>query len=328
MERIFFIIFALSFLVTFITLKVWIKIAKKQGLIVKDMNKFNHPLIPTFGGIAVLVGFLAATLFYVGISIFYFKRTIHLIEIFAILTTILIISFIGMLDDFVCGWRKGFKKWQKPLLTFPAALPLMAINAGVEKMFFPFFKAVHTNLLYPLVIIPSGIIGASQGFNMLAGLNGLEAGMASIILFTLGFLAWQIGSSWVAVIAGITVCSLLAFLVFNKYPARVFSGDVLLYPIGALIACVAIVANLERAALILFIPYFIELVIKSINKLKTECFLIPNPDNSLEAPNKIGSFTHIMLKFLKLFKSKVYEYEIVFAFWILEIILALVVVIL
>lgn len=328
MEYIFLLLFLMSFLVTIITVRIWIKIAKREKILVKDMNKYNHPLIPPSGGIAVLVGFLAGVLSYIGVSIFYFERTIHLIEIFAVLTTVLIISFIGILDDFVCGWRKGFKRWQKPLLTIPAALPLMVINAGVSKIHIPFLGTIFTEFLYPLLIIPAGIVGASQGFNMLAGLNGLEAGMGSIILLTLGYIAWQMGNSWVSIIAGIAVFSLLAFLIYNKYPSKVFSGDVMLYPLGALIACIAIVGNMERAALILFIPYFIELVIKTKNKLKSECFLIPNEDDSLESPEVLGSFTHLVLRLLKKFKSKVYEYEIVFAIWAFEVILAIIVILL
>lgn len=326
MEYILFSLFVISFLVTFLIIKIWIKNALKQNLVVKDMNKYKHPLVPAFGGIAVIVGFLAGVLTYIGFSVFYLKRTAHLVELFGILTTILIISFIGILDDFVGGWKQGFKQWQKPLLTIPAALPLMAINAGVEKMYIPYFGIIHTSYLYPLLIIPIGIVGASQGFNMLAGLNGLEVGMASIILLTLGYLSWQVGNSWIAIIAGITVFALLAFLLFNKYPSKVFTGDVLLYPMGALMACIAIVGNLEKAALILFIPYFLEFFIKLKNKFKSECFLIPKQDNALESPAKIGSLTHIILILLKKIKSKVYEYEIVTALWIIEIILAVIVI--
>ncbi|MDP2841599.1 MAG: hypothetical protein Q8O17_04910 [Candidatus Methanoperedens sp.] len=44
-------------------------------------------------------------------------------------------------------------------------------------MAFPFLGTLDIGLLYPLLIIPIGMIGASNAFNMLAGYNGLEAGM-------------------------------------------------------------------------------------------------------------------------------------------------------
>lgn len=321
----------ISFLITYFSTKAWIKIAKKENFLDKDMNKYNHPLIPAYGGIAVLFGFCMGVLFYIALSIFYFQRTINLIEIFALLTTTLIIAFVGFLDD-ILGWKKGLRKWQKPLLTIPAAIPLMAINAGFTMVYIPFLGLIDIGILYPLIFIPVAIIGASQGFNMLGGLNGLEVGLASIILFTLGFLTWRINdisneifTSWIALICLTMFAALIAFWLFNKYPAKVFPGDVLRYALGALIACVAILGNIEKAALILFIPYFIELFIKIKNKLKTECFLIPQEDGSLEIPEKIGSLTHVVAKLLSKIKTKIYEKDIVYSLYCFELILAIIV---
>lgn len=326
MEYILFLIFIVAFICTFIATKLWIHVAHKEKILVKDMNKPQHPLVPASGGIAVIAGFVAGVLFYIGISTFYFKRTINLIEIFALLSTVLIISFIGILDDLVSGWKRGFKQWHKPLLTLPAALPLMVINAGQTSMMLPLLGLIDVGILYPLLFIPIGIVGASQGFNMLAGLNGLETGMASIILFTLGYLSWQLGNPWLAIIAITMVAALIAFLIFNRYPSKVFTGDVLLYPLGALIACIAILGNIERAALILFIPYFLEFIIKAKHKFKSECFLIPQEDGSLEPSGEYGSITHVIGAIIKKFKRKVYELDIVLVLIIFELILASVVI--
>lgn len=314
----------LSFIITYFSTKIWIRIAKREDFMVKDMNKYTNPKIPGYGGIAVLFGFCMGVFFYIALSIFYFQRTIHLIEIFALLTTTLIIAFIGMLDD-ILGWKKGLKRWQKPLLTIPAAIPLMAINAGFTRIYIPFLGPTNIGLLYPLILIPLGIMGASQGFNMLGGLNGLESGLGAIILLTLGFIAWQINKSWIALICLSMVAALFAFWLFNKYPAKVFPGDILRYPLGALIACIAILGNVEKAALILFIPFFLELLIKVKNKLKTECFLIPQQDESLKPPEKIGSLTHVFAKLLNKFKTKIYEKDIVYALYCFELVLVIMV---
>lgn len=324
MEYILLTIFALTFIITYLSTKIWIKLAYKENLLVKDANKYNHPLVPSSGGISVLFGFLVGILFYVAISIFYFHRQIHLLEVFALLTTILIIAFIGFLDDFTGGWKKGLKQWQKPLITIIAALPLMAIKAGESTMAFPIIGNVNLGYIYPLILIPVGVVGASQGFNMLAGLNGLSSSLAAIPLLALGFISWQLGNSWVAIIAGTAAVALIAFLIFNRYPAKVFEGDVLRYPLGALIAGVAILGNIEKAAVIMFIPFFIELAIKLKHKLKSECFLIPNEDGSLRHQGKIGSLTHIIYLLLSKIKKKVYEKDIVNALILIEIILAII----
>lgn len=328
METRLLIIPLLSFVVTYFATKAWIKIAKQQNFVVKDVHKWNHPAIPHYGGIAILFGFYVGVFFYIALSIFYFNRTIHLIEIFALLTTTLVIAFIGMIDNVMeigGGWRKGLKPWQKPLITIPAAIPLMAINAGFTTMYVPFLGPINFGIFYPLLIIPIGIIGASQGFNMLAGLNGLESGMGGIILFTLGFMLWQLDKPWLALICLSMVFSLLAFWLFNRYPSKIFAGDVLLYPLGALIACVAILGNIEKAALILFIPYIIELFIKLKHKLKSECFLLAQEDGSVLPPRHIGSLTHLIAKLLLKIKPRVYEKDIVYSLYCFELILAAVV---
>ena len=286
---------AVSFLSTYILMPYWIKAAKKTGLVGKDVNKFEKPEVAEFGGIAIVAGFMAGILAYIGLSTFYFGNTTHLILILAAVSTILGITIVGMLDDLL-GWKIGLAQWEKPLLTLPVALPMMAVNAGESVMNLPIFGAVDFGILYPLIIIPAGIVGAANGYNMLAGYNGLEAGMGVIILSVLGFAAWQGGYGWVAVFSLCMVFSLLAFLRYNWYPAKVFPGDTATYSIGALIACVAIMGNMEKIAIGLFALYFIEFLIKASTRFKGECFSSPGDDNVLTCAKRPESLTHVMIK--------------------------------
>jgi UDP-N-acetylglucosamine--dolichyl-phosphate N-acetylglucosaminephosphotransferase len=215
--------------------------------------------------------------------------------ILAAVSTILGITIVGMLDDLL-GWKIGLAQWEKPLLTLPVALPMMAVNAGESVMNLPIFGAVDFGILYPLIIIPAGIVGAANGYNMLAGYNGLEAGMGVIILSVLGFAAWQGGYGWVAVFSLCMVFSLLAFLRYNWYPAKVFPGDTATYSIGALIACVAIMGNMEKIAIGLFALYFIEFLIKASTRFKGECFGSPGEDNVLTCAKRPESLTHAIIK--------------------------------
>jgi UDP-N-acetylglucosamine--dolichyl-phosphate N-acetylglucosaminephosphotransferase len=311
----FLLIVSTAFFSTFFLTKAWIKIAKKSKLLGKDMNKYSKPKIPEGGGIAFILGVTFAVLLYVFIKTFYLFTTGNLPEVLAILVTLLLAGFLGFVDD-ILGWKAGLSQWQKPLLTIPIAIPLMVINAGNSVMSIPFLGPVNFGITYPLLIVPLGIVGAANGFNMLAGFNGLEASMGIIILSTLGFIAWFNKILWLATITFSTVASLLAFLVFNKYPAKVFPGNSLTYAVGALIACVAILGNMEKIATFLFIPYFIELIIKAKNKFRTECFGIPQRDGNLKAPKKIGSVTHILLKFVK------NEKEVVYSLLVIEVLLA------
>jgi UDP-N-acetylglucosamine--dolichyl-phosphate N-acetylglucosaminephosphotransferase len=176
---------------------------------------------------------------------------------------------------------------------------------------------IDLQMLYPLLIVPLGVIGATNGFNLLAGYNGLEAGMGLVFFATFGFTGLYVGKLWIALIALIACASLFAFLLFNWFPAKVFPGNSFSYAIGALISTLAILGNMERIALWLFIPYYLEILLyikaRAIDKMgDVQAFAKTNSDGSLELPyNHLYDTTHIAIWVLKRIKSKVYEKDVV-----------------
>lgn len=320
MKTILFISIIISFWTCFLVLPFWIKKAKRIGLIWPDMNKYNKRLVAGSGGIVVIVGFLLGILFFVAVRTFVYKSGENLIEIFALISSILILAGIGIIDDLL-GWQHGglSKKFRMFLCLF-AAVPLMVINAGHSQISVPLINGINIGLIYPLIIIPLGIIGTSTTFNFLAGFNGVEAGQGILILLGLSIVAFFTGSSWLGLIGLCMIFSLLAFLIFNKYPAKVFPGDVLTYPIGGLIAIMAILGNFEKIAIFFFIPYIMEVLLKLRGKLKKQSFGKPNKDNSLELPyKKIYGLEHFAIFMLKKIKKEVREKDVVNFIYILQI---------
>lgn len=317
--------FIVAFLLCLGLTKWWIKVAKRNELEGKDLNKYSKPLVAESGGIAVMASIILTIMLYIFFKTFVLKTETHVIETLTIIITLLFASFIGFIDD-ILGWKKGIKGWIKILMTIPIAIPLMVINAGQHMMSVPFIGTVDFGLFYPLFIVLIAVIGTTNGVNLLAGYNGLEASLGMIIFIALGIISLLTGQLWLALIAGIIILALLAFLVFNKFPAKVFPGDSLTYSIGALIACFAILGNMEKLALVLFIPFIIEGILKARSKFKAENFGRVNKDNSLEPPYKqTYSLTHVALKLLKIIKpgKKVYETDVVWFLVIIEIILAI-----
>ncbi|MDO8528340.1 MAG: glycosyl transferase family 4 [Nanoarchaeota archaeon] len=310
MEIILVIPLLLSFLMALFLMPFWIKKAKEIGLVWEDMNKPEHPKnVAGSGGVAVFLAFILGVLTYIAIKTFYFKSKDNLIEIFASLSVILVISFIGILDDLL-GWRKGglSAKSRLALLLF-ASIPLIVINAGESNI----FGNVELGLIYPLVFIPLGIIGASATFNFLAGYNGLETSQGILILSSLSLITFTTGEKWLSIIILCMVASLIPFYLFNKYPAKVFPGNIITYSVGGLIAMIAILGNLEKIAIFFFIPYILETILKVRGKLKKQSFARVNPDGSLEVPyEKIYGLEHLAIFILKKVKKKVYEKDVVY----------------
>jgi len=312
---------SISFLITFISLPSWIRRAKKTGFTGKDVHKGNSE-VAELGGITIILGVVASLLIYIALETFIFKGN-SLNFLLAAITTILIATMIGMTDDML-GWQIGLRQREKVLLTFLVPIPMMAVNAGHSMMRFPFLGDIEFGILYPLLIIPIGIIGTTNGFNMLAGYNGLEAGMGTIILSAMGYIAWRVGDIPAVVICISMIAALIAFLYYNKYPSKVFPGDVLTYPLGAMISVVAILANIERFAVMLFFPYYIELLFKARGKFRPEWPAMVLEDGSLTVKDKCYSVPHLAIKILRKIKGKAYEYEVVLLILAFQLLVALI----
>src|SRR3989338_7312463 len=243
---------AVSALVVFWITPRLIKHLKARGLVGKDMNKLGRPEVAEMGGIAVLLGFIAAML----VSIFFhsYLKTpegLSLVSILGAFLTVAVIGLIGVIDDLI-GWKKGIRQWQHALFPLFAALPLMALSIGQTTMGIPLLGDVELGILYSLIIIPIGITCAANASNMLAGLNGLEAGLGAIISATILAIALLSGKTEAAIITASLLGALLAFLYFNWHPARIFPGDSLTLAIGAAVASAVIVGDLEKYGGILF----------------------------------------------------------------------------
>ena len=298
-----------SFFCTLFVIPFWIRKARQENLVGKDMHKQNKNEVAEGGGVGVMFGFSIGVLLYLAINTFYFQRSEFLISIFAILTTLFIATMLGSIDDLL-GWKKGLSKSMRIVMMLFAAIPLMVINAGESILL-----GIDFGLVFPLFLIPLGIVGAATTFNFLAGYNGLEASQGILILSALSVVTFLTGNSWLSVIALCMVAALTAFYIFNKYPAKIFPGDTLTYPVGALIAVIAILGNIEKIAIFFFIPYILETILKLKGWLRKESFAKLNKDGSLELPyTKMYGLEHLAIKILKKIKpsKKVYETDVVY----------------
>lgn len=291
-----------SFIVTFLLLPYVIKYLRKINIIVRDVHKrpVNH--IPISGGLAVMVGLFLGLMCYIFLETFIYQTNGSLVFLLAAMSSILIITLVGFVDDLLVRFNKkqnmyiGLKQWQKPFLVIPAAVPFMAVNSGITQVYIPFIGTTDLGLLYPLIIIPIAVIGAANMVNLLAGLNGLEAGLGLVYTGMLGIFAYVHGSMLAATIAFITFGALVAFFIFNKVPAKILPGDSLTYLLGAVLASVAILGNMEKAALIISIPFFIEFFLKLRGKFKKQTIGYIKDGKIHSQYKEIYSIPHIFMR--------------------------------
>lgn len=261
-----FLVLAVSYAFTYASVPWLIPRLLKAKISGKDMNKNNTPEIAEMGGFAIIAGFIVGLLLVIGLSTFGIIGTkINLPILLASLSTILIMAVIGIIDDLFL-----IRQQIKAILPIFASLPLVAVSAGVSHMHFPLIGVVELGLIYPLILIPIAITGASNATNMLAGFNGLEAGLGAVMLGTIGIVSYSAGRTEAVILSFAMLGALLAFLKYNWYPARIFIGDIGTLIIGATVAVSVIAGNIEKIGIILILPFVLELYLKARGRFNSQ----------------------------------------------------------
>ncbi len=255
------LIFVASFIISNLSIKLLAPKLKAAGMVGKDVNKGGKPEVAEMGGLAIVIGFSAGILLAIALNTFN-GMEFNILYILAGLVTIHALAFIGILDDLL-----SIPQWAKALMPLLAAVPLIAVTAaGSTSMAVPFIGTVDFGVFYILVLIPIGVAVASNLTNMLAGFNGMEAGMGAVIFFFMILLAWSQGNTEMLVFCLPMLGALLGFLPMNWYPAKVFPGDVGTLMIGAALATGVIIGNMESAGALMLILFVLDFFIKLANK--------------------------------------------------------------
>jgi UDP-N-acetylglucosamine--dolichyl-phosphate N-acetylglucosaminephosphotransferase len=130
--------------------------------------------------------------------------------------------------------------------------------------------------------------------------------MGIVYMLSLGLYALLHGSIG-SVIFLISFASLLGFIKYNWYPARILPGDSLTYLLGSIVASGVIVGNMEKVGVIVLLPFIIEFFLKARARFKASCLGKLRKDGRLDPPygKEIYSLTHVIMNL-----GKFYEYQV------------------
>lgn len=302
-----------------------------------DQQKKNKPKIPSAGGIPVAIGFFLAMMTFVWANTFILKNRIDLDLLLAATLSCFTIAMIGFFDDIyvrrikkmnssnALEYRVGLKQWMKPLLTLLGAVPLMAVEAGRTIVSIPLIGTVQVGIIYPLFLVPLAVIFVSNATNMLAGYNGLEAGMTLIALLGITFWSFIRGNPIGGYVGLIGMSVIFAFYLYNKYPAKILPGDSFTYFAGALIVTSTILGGVEKFAAIAFLPWIIEFFLKLNGKFSVRSYGNLREDGTIQAPyDKIYSLPHAIIFLFEKFGIRLKENEITNILIFIEILMLIV----
>jgi len=248
---------ALSFTLTYFLTPFIANKMRKMNKLGVDVHKINKPLIPEMGGLAVLASIIISSF------ILAFFKILNQSVILSFMLTIFLVGLIGVIDDL-----KPLNPKLKPALTALASIPIILFNAYDPHPYLPFIGKVRLTLLYPL-LIPFGIAVPANAVNMMDVFNGVMPGTCSIISLTALAALIILGRVNEAFLPAILLGSLLAFYLYNKFPAKVFSGDVGSLTVGAALGAIAILTKIEVVMVVALMPHIMNAFysLSSIGKL-------------------------------------------------------------
>ncbi len=259
----FFLLFVsvlVSFAVTFVGTPPLIRRMKSAGVFGLDVHKTDKPKVSEMGGFAIYAGF-AATL----ILTAFLGLNVELMVVALLVVTLS--AMVGVLDDVM---HLGAK--EKPLLGYLAGIPLILTAGATPYLVFPLLGTFWLGLAW-LPIVPFGVTAGANATNTFAGFNGMETGCGAIVTFFL-IVTSVILLSPTNGIGGLIMLAalfgaLIGFFPYNRYPARIFTGDVGTLCMGSAIAVAAITLKIEIFAVVAFLPYIVNyaMVLISVGKI-------------------------------------------------------------
>jgi UDP-GlcNAc:undecaprenyl-phosphate GlcNAc-1-phosphate transferase len=129
----------------------------------------------------------------------------------------------------------------KLLTQLLAVAVVLASGIVIDEIALPWIGEVRLGwLAYPVSFL--WIIGLTDAYNFMDGLDGLAAGVAVVASCFFLIITFSLGSTFVYVHSYTVLAGALGFLVFNFPPARIFMGDVGSATLGFLFATLAIIA--------------------------------------------------------------------------------------
>jgi UDP-N-acetylmuramyl pentapeptide phosphotransferase/UDP-N-acetylglucosamine-1-phosphate transferase len=280
----------LAFGITFYAIPAIIHAAQEKKLYdVPDERKLHRQPVPSLGGIGIFSGFITAFLLSSTFTEFGVKFQY-------LLAATLVIFFVGLKDDLLN--ISPFKKFLGQILAasiicFKGGLLISNMDGLLGIYELPEMAAYLLTILTIVVII--------NAYNLIDGVDGLATGISlvSASIFAVYFAVNDYMAY--ACLATSLIGALLAFLIFNAQPARIFMGDTGSMMLGLLHAIMVIkfISTASTAPVfavkaapaigfaILFVPLFDTLRVFSFRMLKGSSPFTPDRNH----------IHHILLRF-------------------------------
>ncbi len=204
---------SVSFIITFLAIPVVLQIADKKKLYdIPDERKVHTRPVASLGGVGIFGGFLLAALLsiqgYLNPEFQYF------------FAAALVIFFLGLKDDLMI--LSATKKFIGQIIAASILIHLGGIRLDSMHGLFGFGQVSEG---FGLALSYLTIIVVINSFNLIDGIDGLAASLGILTMTVFGAYFFAVGYQAYALLAFSMAGSLVAFIIFNHHPAKIFMGD-------------------------------------------------------------------------------------------------------
>lgn len=204
---------SVSFIISFLAIPVVLQIADQKKLFdVPDERKVHTHPVASLGGVGIFGGFLLASLLSIRVQQDY--------EFQYFFASALVIFFLGLKDDLVV--LSPSKKFVGQVIAASILIHLGQIRIDSMHGFFGFDELPEG---FALALSYLTIIVVINSFNLIDGVDGLAASLGTLTMLIFGTYFYMIDHLAYALLAFAMAGSLVAFLIFNHHPAKIFMGD-------------------------------------------------------------------------------------------------------
>jgi UDP-GlcNAc:undecaprenyl-phosphate/decaprenyl-phosphate GlcNAc-1-phosphate transferase len=224
-------------------------------------RRMHEGAVPNIGGIAILAGFLIALL--VGFAAWPSLIDEYRVELLAIVLGASLMALVGFIDDI----------WEVPaamrLATQFLAAGILVVN-GVKIEFFTNYFGDAPYVFMPEVLAVAvtllWVVGFTNAFNFIDGVDGLSSGIAAIASLSLLAVALQFADRGASVLLLAALAgAALGFLRHNFNPATITMGDSGSYLLGYVLAAVSVLGALKVTAAVTFAAPILVLALPVLN---------------------------------------------------------------
>ncbi len=199
-----------------------IVLANKIGAIdTPEARKVHTTVTPRLGGLAIFISMSITTFILLLLMPNVFDDIMqNTLQVFIIAASVMAMFVLGFWDDL-----KPLKPGLKFAVQLAVAIAVYYAGFRISNITHPLgYGLLNVEAIdLPLTVI--WIVGVTNAFNLIDGLDGLSTGVAAIATATIMAISIFSGEIWCAFLAIMLLGALIGFLKFNFNPAKIFLGD-------------------------------------------------------------------------------------------------------